>query len=292
MKDKFELLANVPNEIPVSDSELQKYLVQNGNQYARAIIKVNENRINHFTKKRVMKLVDSAEIKRLQIVNMPNYPLAISCSSRNDKILLNLHAFGVEDINRMNPNNVYASIVYGICLSDLMRGRYKVKDNDAGPIISFLLSVFVRLFGKQYGLLGSFTGEIIKIKFLLACYILAAFFEFDKNKLYRHASMLSTYDYSEIEENLPKYDFSRITDLIRALSELKAMPGLSKHIFSAKMFRSMSLEFIPAIEDLARFYSVMSVAGLTGSSLVPTHIPKYNEVEFNKILGVVKHLFR
>ena len=42
------------------------------------------------------------------------------------------------------------------------------------------------------------------------------------------------FNYKEFENQLNKYDFFIIDDFIKALSEMKVMPGINKYMFTSK----------------------------------------------------------
>lgn len=224
---------------------------------------------------------------------MESYPLPVTYNTTTDSIVLNLHAFGVDDLSRIDPLNVYASVAYGICFSELVSGKKKIHPQYASPITNFLLTMFMRLFGKEYGLLAVYSSEIPKLKFIVSCYVQQSFFGIQPPKLYRNATAVSGFDYRNIESDLKKYNFQNIDEFIQALSDLRVMPGINKYRFADRVLKHLTLNFVPALEDLSRFISTVTVVDMTGSTLVPTFIKKaYNEQEFGKIVDLSRNLFR
>lgn len=294
IKDKFALLKGVPNTLSLSKSAISKVSIKNGPRKVFVILEMTGHKIQHFTKKKSFNLIsDIKHRKKIHILNMPNYLLNISYNKPSDSIIINLGAFGIDDIYPNNPGvfNLYACIVYGIIFRDLINGKIKISQNYSSIISDYMMSVYMRLFAKTYGLLGSFTDQIIKLKFLINVYVLASFFGITGDVCFKKASRHSSYDYKEIKENLKKYDFSNIDDFIKALSELQIFPGINRYIFTSKVMRMFGVNFIPGLEDLSRFISILTTSTIKGSNIVPTFLSKYNENKFNNILEISRKIF-
>jgi len=293
IKKDFALLKGIPNVTRLSAGSMKNISVPGDRLNLVRAIQLIEKRVNHFTSKRVFSLTSNIrEVRKtIHVVNF-DYPLHITYNIPTSRIVINLNAFQVDEISRLDPINVYACLVYGICFADLVNQKIKVKDMYYGPITNFLTSAFVKVFGKEYGLLGPYATEINKLKFLISCYILGAFFNVTGLSAYKKSSSLSSIDFKQISDKLNTYDFSNIDAFIKALSELKVLPGIDKHKFAGKLLRYYQLNFFPAIEDLSRFLSFIVTSSVRGSNIVPTYMDATNTSEFTKILSVGKTIFR
>jgi len=293
VKDKFSLLKDLPNTLNLSKSIIDTYKVEGGPRKVFVILKLMENRINHFTKDPIMNMLsDIRRREKLNIVNIPNYLLPISYNKSNNGIIINLTAMGSDDLSRHDPKNIYASLVYGLTFSILVNNRYNIDAKYFSTISNFLISIFIRLFGKDYGLLGIYSKEIPKLKFLTNCYILESFFGVKGNNAYRLAGSASSFDYKDIETELNKYNFYEIKDFIQALSTFKVMPGINRYVFSSKVLRLFGYGFLPALEDISRFMSILTTSSLSGTNICPTFLSKYNETEYNKLMEISKNIFK
>lgn len=295
VKQKFSLLKDLPNTINLAPSTLESLSIANGPRKVFVMLEMHKRRIKHFSKDRVLNLVSSLkERKIVHVINYPKYLLPVTYNEKTKGIVINLSSFGVDDIYPTNPGpyNIYACMVYGICFRDLVTGKSGVNERYAPVIASYLTSLLIRMFGKGYGLLGRFSTEIPKLKFLVNCYVLSSFFGFTGNKLYRRASTSASFDYRQVNINLEKYKFSEIDDFIKVLSDSRVMPGINKHLFAAKMYRTFTVNFLPALEDLSRFISTLTVSDISGSSVVPTSIFRYDEENFNNVLEIAKVIFK
>ncbi|RLD66646.1 MAG: hypothetical protein DRI84_04330 [Bacteroidetes bacterium] len=295
VKEKFDLLKNVDNILRMAPSTISRYTVDNGPRRVFVMIELMKNRISHYTKDKVFnKLTNLNERKYLHVVNMPNYPLPITYNIPTESMVINVSPFGVEDIETTKPGtfNLYALMVYGLVFSELISGKVKITDKYSEVISGYLLSVLIRLFGKQYGLLGSFSTEIPKMKFLTNLYVLTGFFGKTGPAAYRKASTASAFNYKDIESDLKKYNFENISDFIQSLSDFGVMPNINKHVFAAKLLRFFGLNVMPAFEDCSRFIATIATSDIKGSNVISTYLSKYNEREFSKILEISKVIFK
>ena len=295
VKEKFDLLRGVDNVLRLQSSAIKKFEVENGPRRVFVMVELMKNRISHYTKDRVFNTLTVLEKRKfMHVVNMPNYPLPITYNIPTKSMVINVSPFGVDDIETTKPGtfNLYALMVYGITFSELISGRIKVTDKYSEVISNFLLSILIRLFGKQYGLLGSFATEIPKMKFLTNLYVLTGFFGKRGPAAYKKAATASAYNYKEIEPNLNRYNFESINDFIKALSDFGVMPNINRHVFAAKLLRFFGINVMPAFEDCSRFISTIATADIKGSNVVSTYLSKYNEKEFAKMLEISKVIFK
>ena len=297
IKEKFSLLKDTPNILNMPAAAIKKISVDNGPRKISSILEMMQSKMSHYTKNKVIQTVFDPDIlkKQLHVIVLPTYNIPISYNKPTKGLVINLHALGTDDIYPTNPdpNNIYACMVYAICFRELVSGDKKLSPQFYQVFSSYLTSIFVRVFGKDYGLLGTFSSEISKLTFLTACYILNSFFGIEGVEMFKKAGEFSpAFKYKDFMDVLQKYNFYNITDFILALSELKVMPGINKYIFTSKLFRFLGINFIPALEDCARFISVITTSNIKSSNIVPTFIYTYNEEEYSKILTISKTIFK
>jgi len=296
IKEKFELLRNTPNLISVSESVLKSYTSEeNSMRRLFLLIDTNKKKISgHYTFKPVYKFTGiTSRREAAQIVVMDSYPLQITFNKASKQIIINLAPSDAEDLSTMSIYDIYADSVYGIGFGRLVTGKVKIGDLYAKPIIDFLTSMFVRLFGKEYGLTEIYTAGIPKLKFLLSCYIFASFFGISNDrKLLTKASSTAPYNYQDEAGEILKYNYSSIREFIRALSELNVMPGMTAYKFTAKIYRFLQVNFLVGLEDLSRFICAITVSSIRGSRMVPARIEKYNQKAYNQIIEISKKVYR
>jgi hypothetical protein len=295
IKKQFDLIQGVQNTLELSFSEIKSKEIEKGPRKAFVVLDLLRSRMSHFTKDRVMTLVKGLQKREsLSFVFLEDYSLPVSYNYPTNSIVINLAAFGTDDITTSKPGPVdlYASIVYGITMKDIIIKKVKINDSYVAPISSFLHGVLMRGFGKEYGLLGSFTNQISTLKFLVNSYVLSSFFGITGLSNYKRSSTGSGVDYREYKDKLDNYDFSNINNFILALSYFKVFPNINKHLFANKILQKFTIEFLPALEDISRFISVITTSDITGTSVAPTYISKYNERAYSSILEISRMIFK
>lgn len=294
IKDRFELLQEKLNVFNFSSSLIESIEVKDAVIKMVSLLRIFKSRVNHYTKDYVYNFLDHPKlIQKIKIVNVEKYPLPISYNKATDSIIVNLISTGTDDITRIDSKTLYSIIVYGIGFRRLVKNDIKISGEYANYIVNFMLSILLKLFGKSYGLVGIYSTEIDKLKFILSCYILSSFFGLENKNLYNRASDLSKYDSKNLDEELLKsIDFNSVEGFIKALDIFKIMPGINKYIFTMKFYSLFGSNFLPALEDMSRFLSIMTITSLTGNTISPTFISKYNETEYNKLMDICKLIYK
>jgi hypothetical protein len=295
IKEKFDLLKGVDNIITIPSTQLKNVEIENGPRKVFVVLELMKNRINHYTKDRLFKLISNLkDRKQISVVNLPTYSLPVSYNKTTNSQIINLSPFGIDDVisTKPGPQNLYALLVYSIIFSDLVSGKFKLTDKYAAPIANYFVSILLRLFGKEYGLLGSYSSEIPKLKFLTNSYVLASFFGKTGSDAFKRAASGAGFDHRPYMDKLKRYDFKNINDFILSLSEMGIMSNLNKHTFTAKVLRQFGFNFLPALEDCSRFVASMATSEIKGSNVISTYLYKYNEREFGRILEISKSLFK
>jgi len=295
IKEKFDLLKGVENVLKLSRTTLTGVTIDKGPRTLFVMLELMKGRINHYTKDEVFGLLSSiSKREMIKVVKLPTYGLPISYNIPTKNMIINLSPFGIDEITTNKPGvfNLYALMVYGITFSALVSKKAKVSDKTAPVIASYILSLLIRLFGKQYGLLGSFSIQIPKLKFLTNVYILDSFFDIKGTVAYKRAATASAYNYKEIVDKLGNYNFSDINDFILSLSDFEIMPNINRHLFAARFLKQFGFNILPALEDCSRFIATIATSDIKSSNVVPTFLYKYNEREYGKILEITRAVFK
>jgi len=294
IKDSFKLVSGAPNTFKVSDAVVRSHQIEeNSPRNVFTFLEQRKKMINHFTTSKIFSLIrDVKERESIQVVKIDSYPLSITYNYSTNGMIINLKPFEVTEISSMSPNDLYGALVYAYSFSKLVTKKFKIVESYSKIIINYLLSFFVQVFGREYGLVGIYSSGIPKLKFLIACYVLSSFFGYKTNKnLFTNASSMAPYLYANEFDQLIKYDFSLIEDFVKACSDLKVMPGLSLVIFTSKLYKLFGINILPALEDCSRFFSVILTSSVPGSRIVPRFLFKYNEKEYFKIIDITRGMF-
>lgn len=297
IKQKFELLKDVPNLLSLPSSSIKEVSIDNGPRKIFVVLKLMENKIDHFTKKKVFDTLSILENRKMyDVVNMTDYSLHVTYNKPTRQMLINLSPFNTDDIypNNPDPKNIYAAMVYAICFYNLVTEKVNISDKYFAVISSFLTSIFVQVFGRDFGLLGAYSGEIPKLKFLIASYVLTSFYGIEQDKSYKRASVVAGLNLKSIQEELENgnYDLHNIFDFVKALSDLKVMAGINRYSFTKKIYSMIGPSFLPALEDFSRFISIITTSSISGSNLVNTMLYRYNKDDYKSLLEISKIVFK
>lgn len=295
IKQKFRLVSNAPNILSVSSSVIKSYeKEENSPRHVFAVLELKKKTIQHFSNDAIFKLIsDTQKRKKIHVVNFEQYPLAATYNKPTKGLIVNLKSFEVSEISNINPNDLYAALVYSYSFSKFVNKKVKIPQVSVRSIVNYLTSLYVQVFGKEYGLAGIYAAGIPKLKFVVGCYILVAFFGHPINKsLFKEASKIAPFMYANELDALKQYDFMKIEDFIKCLSDLKVMPGLTLIRFTQKLYNYMGVDMLPAMEDLSRFFSIILTSSIRGSSIVPTSIYRYNEKEYFKLVDIGRKVFK
>ncbi len=294
VKDKFSFLRNIDNILHIPKNIIDEKSDELNLLNMIRSVKMIENSLSHFSNHIIFPMISTLETAKenIHIISDDMYPLPISYNKPTDSIVFNLAFFDTDSITKLSSKQIYSTLVFGECFRRLVSNKYVMKTNYVDPIINFLGTVFIRIFGKEFGLLGSYQTELSKVKFLLSCYIYQSFIGLEKKELYKNASNISGYDYKQIEDDLNRYNFYMIDDFIKALSELNAMKGITKYSFASKILKFLGINFICALEDISRFLSLVAASSINGSTLVPSFFHSYNSDEYKKLLKICEDIFK
>lgn len=295
IKDKFRLVSGTPNILSVSSSVIKSYeKEENSPRHVFAFLELKRKSIQHFSTDTIFNLIsDKKKRDKIHVVNFDTYPLVATYNKSTKDLIINLKTFEVSEVSNMNPNDLYASLVYAYSFSKFVTKKFKISPSSIKNIVNYLTSMFVQVFGKEYGLAGIYAAGIPKLKFLIACYILVSFFGHSMNKsLFKEASKVAPFMYSNEMDALVKCDFRSIEEFIKCLSDLRVMPGLTLIRFTQKLYNYMGVNMLPAFEDLSRFFAIILTSSVRGSRIVPTSIYRYNEKDYFKLVDIGRKVFK
>jgi len=293
VKDNLEILKGIPNVLNLPSSVISSQEIKSAIQGIRNILEVSEARINHFTKPVIYKKLLEKNPK-IKVLFMDSYFLPVSYNKKSNDVIINLKFFGTDDVSRIGYKDLYSLLVYGYAFRDLVTETFVIPRKYSTLYSQFIVNIMIKLFGKDYGLLGTFSTEISKLKFLTNCYVQCSFFgEKQDTSLYNLCSNISGYSYKTDEEFDPsKFDFTKIKDYIESLDKSRCMPGFDIYKFTSKMLRQFGYSFLPVFEDISRFQCIFTCSDLFGTRISPGYIRGFNEPTFKAIITISELMFR
>jgi hypothetical protein len=279
IKNSFTLIKGTPNILDLSKSEIQSFTLDgNTPRHVYVSLELKKNMINHIGFKKILNYVQNVKTTDdFNILFLEQYPLVASYNRKTNSKIVNIAPFNTKELSRVYYLNLYGATLYAYIFESLVTKRLRVPDNLAQPISNFFFSLFVQLFGRDYGMTGTYSSKLPGLKFLITAYILIAFFGRKQDRMtYKLSQQYSGYQFEEQLPILNRIDLSDIHGLIRALSLTDIMPGFNIIRFTTKATNIFDLQMLPAFEDLSRFLSILAVSKVGGQNISKSFIKKYN----------------
>lgn len=295
IKKDFELVRGANNIITTKMPPLNNWY-----QKVHMIFSLLDSRFSHHGKKIIIDLVnDKSKISKIFEVSVfpssvPEYFLPGCYNTSTKKQYVNIGFFQTDDITISKPSvkELYSMFVYNYVLYQIHSKKVKFNADISQNIINYYTSMFMSMFGKQYGMTGIYTSKIPKLKFCIACYILGSYFNLKKNELYRMAQSYSTYSFNDDSHILDSYDFTKVNDFVKMLSDLDVFPGFNSYKLLGRFYTSFGVSFLTAFEDFGRFVAMLSICQISGNGIIPSFIYKYNKQAFDNLLKIISIMFK
>lgn len=260
VKDKFELVyktgGNIYNIVPLSTSTLSAYAV-NKNDFkhlqmlAKSYSRVKQHPAN--------KMIDE-RAESLMVVNLPTYPLPGFVTSKGLGVV-NLSVLPAKLITDYSPSDIFALFLYVLSLKAFIAVR-PFKSGTEANVSGMIFSIFMKIFGKKAGLIGSFKHLIPKLQFLIYLYVAVSMMgEKQNDSLIQKVGAIMYTDPKELNLN---FNFASTIDFLKAIN-INNIIQLSENKFSSTIISTGGLASLPMFEDLSRFYATILASGVSNS---------------------------
>ena len=294
--ENFLLITGAPNILNMSKNEINKFTLEgNSPKHVYVALELKKNQIRHPSRDKILEYVKNVKVtKDLDVLVLDQYPLVSSYNRKTNSKIINIAPFNTKELGRVSYNNLFASVLYAYTFEKLVTGKLRIPDNLVQPISNFWFSFFVQIFGRDYGMTGTYSSKLPGLKFMLTLYILVAFFGRKQDRSsYNLAKQYSGYYFDEKLDVLNKLDISNIRGLISGLNLMEIMPGFNIIKFTTKVHQMFDVQMLPMFEDLSRFLTTVVVANFGGQTIAkPFLSKKYNTKAFIQILQYIeKRLF-
>lgn len=260
VKDKFELVykagGDIYNLVPLSTSTLKAYqLSKEDFQHLLVLVKTFSRIKKHPASKLIEDNADS-----LTVVNLPTYPLPGFVTTKGIGVV-NLSVIPVKLLTDYSPSDIFALFLYVLALrSFIMRKPFKTgtESNVAGMIFS----IFMKLFGKRAGLIGSFKHLIPKLQFLIYLYVEVSMMGLAQtDQLIKKIGSIVYIDPAELKLD---YNFKSTSEFLKSINDNNIIP-ISENKFSSMIISTGGIASLPMFEDLSRFYATILACGVPNS---------------------------
>jgi hypothetical protein len=282
VKDKFELVygrsGDLDNILNLSTSTLKKYELKKSDlEHLKSIAKMYGESRNHFASKIINK-----QVEKCKVVNLDNYPLAGFTTNSNIPYV-NINSISTKLISDFAPADVYALFLNTIALSAFIKKK-PFSNNVEEHISSFIFVVFMRIFGKKAGLVGSYKHLIPRLRFLVYLYVHTSMFGLKNNEQERKKLALLT-QLTDLDKLKLDYDFKSTKQFLKAINENRIIP-ISENLFSSRIIRLGGTDILPIFEDLSRLFAIFIASTTSGNTVFGSYLPKIRSDLFEKIVYI------
>ena len=194
------------------------------------------------------------------VVNLPTYPLPGFVTSKGLGVV-NLSVLPVKSLTDYSPSDIFALFLYVLSLR-VFTIKKPFKAGTESNVAGMFFSIFMKLFGKRAGLIGSFKHLIPKLQFLIYLYVEVSMMGLPQTESLKNR--IGSIMYIDPKELKLDYDFSSTTEFLRAINENNVIP-ISENKFSSMIISTGGIASLPMFEDLSRFYATILACGVPNS---------------------------
>jgi len=280
IKSDFELMGGhgvkIYNVLPFNKKTLSAFsLIKEEKMYVNNLVRMYiRSRPNAIGSQFVM-----SDLALCNPIHLPDYPLPVSVDKKGAPYV-NLTALPQSSVSDYTPSDVYALYLNALLFSNYIKKK-KIPDEMFQDVSNYVYSVFMKMFGKKSGLLGSYRDLIPKLRFLVSLYVKCGMFGYSdtidtRNRL--SASLYTSFDDLKMD-----YDFSSTTGFINSIRDNQIIP-ISTVKFSQQVVRIGGVQSLPMFEDLSRFFSTLPCSLVSGNTIYRSFWSKLPGTTYKKLV--------
>lgn len=281
VKEKFELIyrgtTEVYNVVPLKKSTLKAYEIDKDDRNHLLTLVRSFGRIKqHISSKFV-----ENNMNKILLINLPTYPLP-GFIARDGTAVANLSVIPVTLVTDYTSSDIYSLFLYASSLKYYVTKKPFALGTEIN-IANMIFSIFMKLFGKKSGLIGSFKYLIPKLQFLTFLYISVAFMGLEQNEtLIRKIGSTLFVRPEELKLN---YDFRSVKGFLEALNDNEII-SISENKFSSMIVGVAGMSSLPMFEDISRFFATILASDIPGSTSFSGFWSKVNVSLFEKLVYI------
>ena len=278
VKEKFELMykgdEEVYNVVPIKKSTLSAYQIDKEDaKYLLSLVRTF-SRARQFSFSEVV----LNKMDKCMVVKIPSYPLP-GFVTKEGLNVVNIGVLPATLISDHTPADIYTAFLYTITLGEYFKNKPFTMGNEIN-ISNMFFSIFMKLFGKMAGLIGSFKHLIPRLQYLITLYTYVSFMGVEPTINIK--KKIGAMYYVSIEDLKLDYDFLSIIGLLKSINDNDII-SLSENKFSTKIIASAGISSLPMFEDISRFYATMLASDIPGNTQFSYFWSKVNTNLFQKI---------
>lgn len=277
VKDKFELIysktgsiENIPN---ISRETLNKIKISDDNKKYLDIL------VSGFGNAKGKDDIVLKNLNKCAVVVAPSYPLP-GFVTKSGIACVNTSVLTSTFVSDYSAADIYAMYFYTISLKSYI-DKTPFRDDIRELVTDYIFATFMKLFGKKYGLIGSYQYLIPNLQGVLALYINAAFM--GNNNSPNVIKNISNKYYTNLEELDLNFDLTKFSGLMKCLKKNNIIP-ITENVFATTILNVAGVSSIPLFEDLSRFFATICGSSISGNTVFSSYIKKVNPRSFEKLL--------
>ena len=291
LKNTFHLLSNCDNLMNYPQATIDAFKLDDDDKdIAVSSLKLFLRRVKTHFAYDVIESKMKNHFKDIDFIYSIKYPLPISYNSITNKEIINIALLHKKDIGNVEARDIYSLLVASHIF--LYFQNRKLSRDIMVPMVDYMFFLMMKAYGKKYGLVGSFEGEIIKLRFLVSLYIMINFFDMKNEEARVAASNISRYNYKSIKIDLDEYDLLNVNQWIKLLSDSHVLKGISLYFFVSTMINRVLTHNLCLFEDPFRFLSIMSACSINGAELFPMNLQFYHQTSYEKISSYIENTLK
>lgn len=288
VKDTLSLLSDKPNIFDFPDSTINQFILpEEEKETFLASVKLLVPKVKtHYTFDFAKPHIENG-MKNITLVAMNDYPLPAVFNKATKKILINVKSLGKRTVSNIEVRDLYTLIVYGHIVS-YFSTIARIPSSESENYANYMSSILLKIFGKKYGLIGSYQKLIPELRFLINSYVLISFFGFEKEQAFQRAAGLAKFNRKTLQIDLETYDFTQTKSFISSLSDSGTMMGMNTYMFINTMLRYFGLASVPMFEDIMRFCATMVCSSISGNTIFKPSLQYMHRELYARILEGIK----
>ena len=293
IKKNLQLLDGNPNTFDFSQSIIDTYKIDEMDKklFKSSLQLFFDSRMSEsFVGYKYVKFHLENDLKYLDIVKFPKYPLPAVLNINTRRVIINISALGKRSISNLESRDLCSLILYGhIC------GFLSTKDiskSSVNVFCEYFSAVFLKIFARKFGITGSYLNLIPYLRFLVSLYILVSFFNFSLKNAIVKARSISKFNVKKMEVDLNNYDLTSIISFIKLLNDSQVTPGLGIYKFTDTMIKQFGIINLPIFEDLMRCCSSLFASTVSQNNYFSPGFQIIHSNLFGKIIDSVDKVCR
>jgi hypothetical protein len=280
VKDKFELIyktdGNVLNIVPLSRGTLKAYEIDKNDFRHLQILADTFGRLKGHPANKIV----SENSKNLIVVDLPTYPLP-AFVTKSGQAVVNINVLPAKLLTDYSVSDIFSMFLYALSLQVFI-SKKPFKLGTEADIAGMIFSIFMKIFGKKSGLIGSYKYLIPKLQFLIYLYVSVSMLGIPDNESTR--KRISSIVFVDIADMKLDYNFGSTKDFLKSINDNELIP-LSQIKFSTSIVSIGGVSSLPMFEDISRFFATILASTVPNSQF--SHFwTKVNQNLFNKLVEI------